>query len=190
MKSEFIEKEKSTSDACVLTIKIVAFLIVAITCSLVIDHYISDAAKNDELTAVLVISKVLGTLMAFGGSLKEIPQLAKIFEAGSVKGLSRASLYIDLLMQMHLSAYCLRHKVPFNVYGESITLMGVNLVYAGFHWAYSEVSKPEKVFSTIFFSLYGFLLFEGSFTKIGNEELTWALILDTTTFLNIFAKVP
>ena len=98
MKSEFIAKEKSVSDSCVLTIKIVGFLIAAITCSLVIDHYISDAAKNDELTAVLVVSKVLGTLMAFGGSLKEIPQLAKIFEAGSVKGLSRASLYIDLLM--------------------------------------------------------------------------------------------
>ena len=173
-----------------LALKILGLLIVLVAAFVVIQFYLDEAAEHDSLTPELAASKVIGTLLVFGSTIKEIPQLAKILQAGSVEGLARSSFYLDFLMQLHLSAYCLRHQVPFNVFGEALSLLVIDTLYILLYWRYEFTKSSEKLFVSIFFLLYAALLFEGSISIIGGEEFTWALILDATTFLNIFAKVP
>ena len=79
-------------------------------------------ALLDVPCAKLVISKVLGYGIVAGSLLVKLPQILKIAKAGSVAGLSGASINIEMLASTCSLAYYVGLGYPFSTWGENLFL--------------------------------------------------------------------
>ena len=79
-------------------------------------------ALLDVPCAKLVISKVLGYGIVAGSALVKLPQILKIAKAGSVAGLSGASINIEMLASTCSLAYYVGLGYPFSTWGENLFL--------------------------------------------------------------------
>ncbi|XP_037389537.1 mannose-P-dolichol utilization defect 1a [Pygocentrus nattereri] len=70
----------------------------------------------------VVLSKVLGFWMV-GTLLAPLPQIWRIFRAGSSDGLSLVSALLDLLVVSAHVAFCVHHNFPIGAWGESVWVL-------------------------------------------------------------------
>jgi len=86
-----------------------------------------------------LLSKCLGYAVVVGSSLVKVPQIAKVVKSGSVEGISRSSVLLDLVGYVLTVAYCYASAFPFSTYGESFFLMLSGSILAALacrvHWA-------------------------------------------------------
>lgn len=83
--------------------------------------------------------------MIFTGGIVKLPQLYKIVNSKSVRGVSLTSYLLDTASQLIAVAYNIRLHFPFNTYGESAFLTIQNVVIILMIFAYShQSSKTAK----------------------------------------------
>ncbi|XP_052784912.1 mannose-P-dolichol utilization defect 1 protein-like [Mya arenaria] len=70
----------------------------------------------------IIISKCLGYSIILGSILVKLPQIIKIMQAGSGKGISMLSCVFELLAISANAAYGYQHGFPFSAYGEGVFL--------------------------------------------------------------------
>ncbi|RKP07878.1 monosaccharide-p-dolichol utilization protein [Thamnocephalis sphaerospora] len=95
----------------------------------------------------LVVSKGLGIGLVAGGALLKLPQIAKIVQARSAKGLSLSSLLIETAAFCIMLAYNMRQNNPFSTYGESVFIFGQNLIIIALMYALG--SKLPRGLATV-----------------------------------------
>ena len=66
----------------------------------------------------LLVSKVLVLGIIVGGSIVKLPQIIKILNAGSTKGISLVSYIFETLALLIFVSYNFRKENPFSTYGE------------------------------------------------------------------------
>jgi mannose-P-dolichol utilization defect protein 1 len=68
------------------------------------------------------ISKVLGIGIVVGGGIVKVPQIIKIVNSKSARGVSLASYLLDTASLLIVVAYNVRSHFPFSTYGENLFL--------------------------------------------------------------------
>lgn len=93
--------------------------------------------------APLLLSKLLGWGIVVGASIVKLPQLINILRLGTAAGISRSSLYIELLCNSWTTAYNVAAGHPFSTWGEAGLIAVQNVALVGATWAYAPANaKP------------------------------------------------
>ncbi|EFP81424.2 hypothetical protein PGT21_032712 [Puccinia graminis f. sp. tritici] len=74
------------------------------------------------------ISKFLSLAIVFGSGIVKVPQIIKILQSRSARGLSLAGFLLDSLGLVIIVCYNYRHDFPFSTYGESFLLLIQNTI--------------------------------------------------------------
>lgn len=85
----------------------------------------------------LVASKVIGYGVIAGSALVKLPQILKIRTAGSVDGISHASVLFDFVSTLINVSYFLPLGYPFSTWGENAFLLTQNAILYAMHAHYS-----------------------------------------------------
>jgi mannose-P-dolichol utilization defect protein 1 len=85
----------------------------------------------------LVASKVVGYGVIAGSALVKLPQILKIRAAGSVDGISHASVLFDFVSTLINVSYFLPLGYPFSTWGENAFLLTQNAIIYAMHAHYS-----------------------------------------------------
>lgn len=127
-----------------------------------------------------------------GSSIVKIPQIYKIVQAQSTRGLSFSSYALETLALQVVVAYNYRNGFPFSTWGESVFLLLQNLLILATFLKFHD----KKVFSSFsaLMALYGALAYaalvpgpSGSY-QLGLDHLSW---LQTMTIpLFVASRVP
>lgn len=88
------------------------------------------------------LSKALGVGIVLGGSIVKVPQILKIVNAGSVRGLSLSSYLLETASYCISLAYNVRKEFPFSTYGETAFLTVQNILITLMILGYSR-SFPQ-----------------------------------------------
>jgi len=100
-----------------------------------------------------LLSKCLGYGVVAGSSLVKVPQILNIVKSGSVEGISRSAVLLELVGYILTVAYCFAQQFPFSTYGESLFLMISGSVLAALvcrvHWSIAT-AVIAAVFSIVF----------------------------------------
>jgi mannose-P-dolichol utilization defect 1 len=75
------------------------------------------------------ISKVLGVGIVIGGGIVKVPQIIKIVNSKSARGVSLASYFLDTASLLITVAYNVRSEFPFSTYGENLFLVIQNVTF-------------------------------------------------------------
>ena len=103
-------------------------------------------ALLDVPCAKLVVSKALGYAIVAGSALVKLPQILKIAKAGSVAGLSGASINIEMLASTCSFAYYVGLGYPFSTWGENLFLCVQNAMIVTLYFGYSRGSFVSPAF--------------------------------------------
>lgn len=105
-----------------------------------------------------------------------------------MEGISKSLFYLEIVTLLHGSSYSLRQQIPFSVYGESLIILGQNLIIVMLFWVYSKtISLPEKAGLFSLFTAYAFVLFSGN-RFLGDRD--WNLVQQSNMFLLVLSRVP
>lgn len=74
------------------------------------------------------ISKFLSLAIVFGSGIVKVPQIIKILQSRSARGLSLTGFLLDSLGLVIIVCYNHRHEFPFSTYGESFLLLIQNTI--------------------------------------------------------------
>jgi len=69
------------------------------------------------------MSKGIGYAIIVASAVLKMPQIYKIVQEKSVKGIIKWLFYLEAFMYLHTSAYSLHKSVPFSVYGENVVIL-------------------------------------------------------------------
>lgn len=70
----------------------------------------------------LAVSKALGLGIVVFGSIMKVPQILKIVNSKSAKGISLTMYILEVLAYTISLAYAVRKRIPFSTYGENASL--------------------------------------------------------------------
>ncbi|KAK5814630.1 hypothetical protein F5H01DRAFT_309942 [Linnemannia elongata] len=127
------------------------------------------------------ISKGLGFGIVAGGAIVKVPQIIKIVQARSAKGISFYAYMLETLACVISLAYNIRRNNPVSTYGETFFVTLQNLAILGLMLHYSGKN------TTAFMVLSSFLFF-GNSALVSMDLL---VLLQTATIpINLFSKVP
>jgi len=85
-----------------------------------------------------LISKLLGYAIVAASTTVKLPQILKILEHGSVRGLSVLSFELEVVGYTIALAYCLHGGLPFSAYGELAFLLIQALILVAIIYYYSQ----------------------------------------------------
>jgi len=133
----------------------------------------------------LGLSKALGLIIIAGGSIVKVPQMIKIINAKSARGISFLSYLLETLCYIVVVSYNLRSKNPFSTWGETLAITFQNLIIILLMNYYS--GKPLNGIASLVgaLSLYWFL---NNIELVSYELLG---ILQAATIPSIlFSRIP
>ncbi|GJJ74531.1 mannose-P-dolichol utilization defect 1 [Entomortierella parvispora] len=144
------------------------------------------------------ISKGLGLGIVAGGAIVKVPQIIKIVQARTAKGISLPSYMLETFACVVSLAYNIRQNNPISTYGETFFVTIQNLIILGLMLHYSGKN------TTAFMVLSSFLFFgnilgrstsvtqyDGSVVTtawVSKEALT--VLQGATIPINLFSKIP
>ncbi len=70
----------------------------------------------------LAVSKALGLGIVVFGSIMKVPQILKIVQNKSARGISLSMYVLEVLAYTISLAYAYRRRIPFSTYGENASL--------------------------------------------------------------------
>ncbi|KAJ8427192.1 hypothetical protein Cgig2_027938 [Carnegiea gigantea] len=85
-----------------------------------------------------LISKLLGYCIVTGSTTVKIPQIMKILEHKSVRGLSLAAFELEVIGYTISLAYCLHNGLPFSAFGEYAFLLVQAIILVAVTYYYSQ----------------------------------------------------
>lgn len=85
-----------------------------------------------------LISKLLGYCIVAGSTTVKIPQIMKILEHKSVRGLSLAAFELEVIGYTISLAYCLHNGLPFSAFGEYAFLLVQAIILVAVTYYYSQ----------------------------------------------------
>ncbi|CAG2121919.1 unnamed protein product [Medioppia subpectinata] len=103
-------------------------------CSLLYPNHCCDEVIGHFLVSkpclTTIVSKTLGYGIIMGSTLVKLPQLLKIWGAGSGEGISFAGVVLELIAMTFSAAYAFANHFPFSAWGECLFLMLVTALIA------------------------------------------------------------
>ncbi|KAG0348923.1 hypothetical protein BG004_003640 [Podila humilis] len=144
------------------------------------------------------ISKGLGLGIVAGGAIVKVPQIIKIIQAQSAKGVSFSSYVLETLACVISLAYNVRQNNPLSTYGETFFVTFQNLIILALMLYYSGKSAQAVVVLCGFMVFGNVLIRTSDLTLIDGGVATTALVsqsamalLQASTIpINLFSKVP
>jgi mannose-P-dolichol utilization defect protein 1 len=107
----------------------------------------------------LVTSKVIGYCVIAGSTLVKLPQILKICAAGSVEGISHASVLFEFVATLVNVSYFLPLGYPFSTWGENAFLLAQNAILYVMHAHYSGGADRGFALEAAACCAVGFLLY-------------------------------
>ncbi|KAF9927546.1 hypothetical protein FBU30_003092 [Linnemannia zychae] len=101
---------------------------------------IEDLNITDVPCIKYAISKGLGFGIVAGGAIVKVPQIIKIIQAHSAKGISFSAYMLETLSCVITLAYNVRSGYPFSTYGETFFVTLQNLIILGLMLRYAHKS--------------------------------------------------
>ncbi|KAJ3067016.1 hypothetical protein HDU98_009752 [Podochytrium sp. JEL0797] len=132
----------------------------------------------------LLVSKALGVGIIAGSSFVKVPQIAKIFNSGSAKGISLSSYVLETLALVITLAYNIRKENPFSTYGEVAFVSVQNFIILAMLMTYTK-SYTSLVLVSVFFLAASYTLLSDILPSNILMSLQWVSIVVST-----LAKVP
>ncbi|CAL2234065.1 unnamed protein product [Prunus armeniaca] len=85
-----------------------------------------------------LISKLLGYAIVAASTTVKLPQIMKILQNGSVRGLSIVAFELEVVGYTIALAYCLHKGLPFSAYGELAFLLIQAIILVAIIYYYSQ----------------------------------------------------
>ena len=107
---------------------------------------------NFEITSdcfKLFVSKALGLGIVAGSAILKLPQIIKIIQTNSTKGISLTSYLLELTTVMISTCYNIRLSNPFSTFGESVFINIQNLIIISFLFVIGKNTNLFGLFVTI-----------------------------------------
>lgn len=152
------------------------------------DRFFNKGDFSSQECIKLTLSKFIGFVIIVGSSILKVPQILKIVRAASVEGISKSLFYLEIVTLLHASAYSMRQGIPFSVYGESLIILGQNLVIVMLFWVYSKtIPAAEKAVLFLAFTAYAYVLFSAD-AFLG--DAAWKAVQQSNMFIMVLSRVP
>ncbi|KAG0370565.1 hypothetical protein BGX24_001987 [Mortierella sp. AD032] len=144
------------------------------------------------------ISKGLGFGIVAGGAIVKVPQIIKIVQARSAKGISFYAYMLETLACVISLAYNVRRNNPISTYGETFFVTLQNLAILGLMLNYSGKRAAALIILSSFLFLGNVLgrtaehyLEDGTLVQSALVSMEVLVFLQTATIpINLFSKVP
>ena len=142
---------------------------------------------SDPTCLKFTFSKLVGFLIISGSFIYKVPQIIKILNAGSTKGINASSIYFESLTFLHTLAYSRHLQLEFSVYGETMIILAQQIVIIFLIYKLDQtVSLVEKILFVAFISAYAtWLILDTSV-----PENAWPMISSSCIVFNILSRVP
>lgn len=121
----------------------------------------------------MLISKSLGLAIVAGAAVVKVPQLIKVYRAGSVEGLSLAALVMELLAIVINVAYNIVKEFPFSTWGEGAFLLIQTSIQIMQIFHYRNQRLPLLLFLPVLATFFFFLISDYCGMSL-LSKLTWA----------------
>nr|VDC87384.1 unnamed protein product [Brassica oleracea] len=132
-----------------------------------------------------LVSKLLGYFLVAVSMTVKLPQIMKILENKSVRGLSVAAFEFEVLGYTISLAYCLDKKLPFSAYGELAFLLIQALILVACSYYFSRtLSVSTWVRAVLYFALAP-ILFTGRV-----DPLVFEALYGSKYLILLSSKVP
>ena len=120
-------------------------------------------------------------------AFNKFPQIIKILNAQSAKGLLISMFYLDNLINLNKMLYYYHIGLQFNLYGEVIVLFIQNLIIIALIWKYNkEITLFSKIRDVLLVILYiSFFLIYPSI-----PEFMWKSLISSVSLINLASKMP
>ncbi|SCV70310.1 BQ2448_1704 [Microbotryum intermedium] len=133
------------------------------------------------------ISKALGLAIVLGGIIVKLPQIIKIINARSARGLSLSSYLLDTASTAIVVAYNVRNSFPWSTYGENVFLLAQNVVIIGLVVLYSaEPTAPLILLLSALGLMLAYVLSSPDLLPLPHLSL----LLSASIPLTLSSKVP
>ena len=152
------------------------------------EEYFTNANFFDVDCLRQTISKVINLGIIAGAFIFKIPQVLNIIIAQDVKGLSGASLYMDVASFLPITVFNMLNGNDFVTYGEQLVVLVQNILIVLLFWFYlPSTEKPTtvfmmSVFTLIFGSAYGLFY--------GLHPMYWWILPIVSSAFNILSRIP
>ncbi|CAG2167647.1 unnamed protein product [Oppiella nova] len=123
-------------------------------------HEILDEFLVTKPCLSAVVSKTLGYGIIAGSTLVKMPQLVKIWSAGSGIGISFTGVVLELIAMTFSAAYAFANHFPFSAWGECLFLMAVTALIAYLVLKYQRNQLSALTFLVVYTALT-FVLMSG-----------------------------
>ena len=134
------------------------------------------------------ISKVINLGIIAGAFIFKIPQVLNIIVAQDVKGLSGASLYMDVASFLPITVFNILNGNDFVTYGEQLVVLVQNILIVMLFWFY--LPSTEKPSVTFMFSIIS-LIFGSAFGLFyGLDPMYWWILPIFSSVFNILSRIP
>uniref|UniRef100_A0A7R9WVS7 Solute carrier family 66 member 3 n=1 Tax=Craspedostauros australis TaxID=1486917 RepID=A0A7R9WVS7_9STRA len=104
-----------------------------------------------------LIAKALGVAIILGSCLNKTPIMINVLNSKSAAGLSRNSLYGEVIVYANGAFYGFLEGHPFTAYGENGALLLQNIAIISLAWHFSKVGLQEQILSVVTFAIYSFI---------------------------------
>ena len=78
---------------------------------------------SDPSCLKFTFSKMVGFAVISGSVIYKVPQIMKILNAGTTKGISTSSCYAEAFVFLHTMSYSRHLGLSFTVYGENVSIL-------------------------------------------------------------------
>ena len=134
------------------------------------------------------ISKAINLGIIAGAFIFKIPQVLNIIVAQDVKGLSGASLYMDVASFLPITVFNILNGNDFVTYGEQLVVLVQNILIVMLFWFY--LPSTEKPSVTFMFSIIS-LIFGSAFGLFyGLDPMYWWILPIFSSVFNILSRIP
>ncbi|XP_043711241.1 mannose-P-dolichol utilization defect 1 protein homolog 2 [Telopea speciosissima] len=99
---------------------------------------LSDGKFPDKDCLLPLISKLLGYCIVAASTIVKLPQILKILQHRSVRGLSVAAFELEVVGYTIALSYCLHKGLPFSAYGELAFLLIQAIILIAIIYYYSQ----------------------------------------------------
>lgn len=140
---------------------------------------------GDRECLTLALSKFIGLGIVVGGSLVKLPQILKILANGTARGVSGTSYLLESLAYSVTLAYNYRHGNPFSTYGETVFVLGQNVIILALMGLLDRKLLDYGVLLAVLGGV-NYVLYDGSYTP--DSQLT--LYQTLTIPVSILSKLP
>jgi hypothetical protein len=117
-----------------------------------------------------LLAKSIGVLIILASCINKAPVIRNMLDSKSAAGLSRFSIYGDVLVSANGAFYGILEGHPFTAFGENCALVIQTIIIISLIWRFSRVEGTEKVMS-----LGAAMLYLGVITLLLPKDMNYLL---------------